>query len=366
MCQHNSRAILPILIIIAFSNIQIASCFSWHSSWELWDLESNNASFIDEVNAWSATALVKAGVKHSLCGSTYLMGGYNVLSGTKNQYFERTYTGLPPHNQLNLTYFVYPIDSWDGSTADDHYRVYVDDYTQIGWRFSHTTVYGKATCGNSGWPDYPPVLAHSTFVHNASTLTIRFINMLDQYSTDESLGIRDVKMRFVNVTTPQYSLCGRSTANVPLPGWPCEGCDSPHQFQNLTTSGTCFECSASCGTCSARETSCTSCSSGYYADGSTCKQCASGCATCEKNANYCLTCQMEWFMVSNGCYSACTYPLYTTESEGINYCNTPCSGSDYAMWDGSCSSTCPVELNATKMSTFSVCTFPCSITAVNF
>ena len=40
------------------------------------------------------------------------MGGYNVLRGQHGQYFEKTYTGLPSHNQMNLVYTVMAIDSW--------------------------------------------------------------------------------------------------------------------------------------------------------------------------------------------------------------------------------------------------------------
>jgi len=47
--------------------------------WELWDLESNDAKFIDEVSAWYASSLVTPNVKHSLCSTTYLMGGYDIL-----------------------------------------------------------------------------------------------------------------------------------------------------------------------------------------------------------------------------------------------------------------------------------------------
>jgi len=47
--------------------------------WELWDLEYNDARFIQEVDAWSATLLLKPGVKYSLCSTTYIMGGYGVL-----------------------------------------------------------------------------------------------------------------------------------------------------------------------------------------------------------------------------------------------------------------------------------------------
>jgi len=343
------------------SMIQLASCYSWRSSWELWDLEANDASFINEANAWSASSYVTPGVISSKCGDDYLLGGYNVLGGTKGQYFERTFTGLPPHNQLNLSYIIYPLDSWD-SNDNDHYEIYVDGYYQIGWVLAAGS-YGQSTCGSDTWKDFPPVLAISTFVHNTSSLTLRFIHMLDQKSNDESFGIREVKMKFVNVTTPQYSLCGRSMTNVPLPKWPCTECDSSHQYIEKPASGTCFECAESCATCNTN--GCTSCYTGKYVDGTACKQCASTCATCVKSANYCLTCQPELFMASNSCYPTCTYPLSATESGREKYCNSPCSGNQYAMWDGSCSSTCPSELTATTISGFPVCTFPCSIPQVN-
>jgi len=353
----NYRAFILIFVTVMLSNLQIASCYGWKSDSELWDLEYNDARFIDEVNAWTAKSLVKAGLKHSICGNDYLMGGYNILGGTKDQYFERTFTGLPPHNQLNLRYLVYPIDSWDGTSADDHYEVYVDDVFQRGWRFSAFTGYTVAKCGSGGWGEYPAVLAISTFIHSGPNVKIRFVNMLDQASSDESLGIREVKMKFVNVSNPENSLCGRSTGNVPLPDWPCKECDTPHQYMTLPSSGQCFECAESCATCNAK--GCLSCASGRYLDKTACSQCTNGCATCEKAANYCLTCQSEWFMVSNACYPTCKYPLSVTQSGGINYCNTPCPN-QYAMWDGTCSSTCSAPLSDTKMSNYKVCTFPCT------
>jgi len=341
--------------IIMASNIQLAFCYGWRSNWELWDLEFNDERLKDEAKAWSATLLVTPGVITSKCGDDYLLGGYNVLGGTKGNYFERIYTGLPPHNQLNLTYIIFPIDSWD---TTDWYEVHVDGYPQVAWTLSAGS-YGQSTCGSDTWKEFPPVQAVSTFVHSGDSVTIRFVHMLDQRTNDESFGIREVKMKFVNVTTPQNSLCGRSTTNVPLPKWPCTECDSSHQYIEKAASGTCFECPTSCATCNVK--GCTSCYNGKYIDGTSCNQCDSSCATCINKANYCLTCPPELFMASNSCYKTCSYPLFVTESEGMTSCNSPCSGSQYAMWDGSCSSTCPSDLKDTILSTYKVCTFPCSI-----
>jgi hypothetical protein len=358
-------AILLILTLLVLSNLEPATCYGWKSVSELWDLEYNGDQLVAEVDAWSATLLINPKIKTYNCGGTYVMGGFNVLGGTKNQYWERTYTGLPAHNQLDLTYTVYAIDSWDGTGADDHYEVSVDDYTQRGWRFSSFTGLSQPVCGSGSWGEYPPVLAISTFIHSGSTVRIRFINMLDQASNDESLGIRDIKLKFVNVATPSNSLCGRSTANVALPDWPCPKCDTSHQYMGLPASGTCYECADSCATCNAKGASgCTSCYSGNYISGTTCNSCSSNCATCTGSASYCTTCPSAMFMASNVCYTNCMFPLSVSESGGITYCNSPCSGNQYAMWDGTCSSTCLPELTPTTMSSFRVCTFPCSVNPI--
>ncbi len=288
------------------------------------------------------------------------------VGGYKGQYWERTYTDLPAHNQLNLTFNVWAIDSWDRGSGD-HFEVYVDGVIQKAWSFQWSTDGFVAKCGSSGWGELPPVLAISTFIHSASSVTIRFINQLDQVSSDESLGIRDIKMNFVTVTTPSNTLCGRSSANVALPSMPCVGCDTSHQFMNVTSSGTCFECATTCETCNAGGTSdCTSCKTAKYLSSGACNDCSPSCVTCVNSANSCTACQPGLFMASNSnCYSDCTFPLSVSESGGITYCHSPCSGSDYAMWDGSCSSTCLSELNATTMSSYSVCTFPCSINPIN-
>jgi len=87
----------------------------------LWDLESNDeAGFLEEVNHWHCTNLIDPAIKWSVCNGSYIMGGYNIMRGTRTikellhygYYWERNYTGLPAHNQVNLTFTIFPIDSW--------------------------------------------------------------------------------------------------------------------------------------------------------------------------------------------------------------------------------------------------------------
>ena len=249
---------------------------------------------------------------------------------------------------------------------DDHYEVYVDGYYQRGWRFSAFAGYTIPLCGGS-WDEFPPVTAYSTFIHSGSTLTLRFINMLDQGSTDESLGIREVKMKFLTETTPKYSICGRSNG-TPLPNMVCP-CDTVHEYMNPPNSGTCFPCNANCNTCyGSGSNNCYSCYDGSYLSGTNCYPCNSNCLTCVTTSTTCTSCQPGWFMVGTTCYPTCNYPLYSYVSGGVTYCATPCPG-QYVWWDQSCSSTCAYSnaygsytLQPVTINTFLQCNYPCGTT----
>ena len=84
----------------------------------LHDLEYNNACFLNEAALWNANELVTAGTLSSVCSTTYLLGGYNILGNgvtlnQKNDYFTTTYSGLPPHTMIYFSITFWMIDSWD-------------------------------------------------------------------------------------------------------------------------------------------------------------------------------------------------------------------------------------------------------------
>jgi len=75
--------------------------------------------FKQETDAWGHSGLNSGQKIYTQCDGIWLLGGHYVLfgniispKGTQGKYFERKYTGLGNHNQLNLTYFFFPIDSW--------------------------------------------------------------------------------------------------------------------------------------------------------------------------------------------------------------------------------------------------------------
>ena len=53
-----------------------------------------------------------------------MIGGYDSYDGLgKNNYFEKTYTGLASHTSITLKFRAYTIDSWD----TEKYYVSVDN-----------------------------------------------------------------------------------------------------------------------------------------------------------------------------------------------------------------------------------------------
>ena len=297
------------------------------------------------------------------------MGGSGTsgASAYYGNYWTKYYSGIgiPAHNQVNVTYTVYAVDSWDGTTSDDHYSTSVDGVMITCWHFSAFAGYAYDFCGTSSFSDFPAVRAYLTFPHTATSMTVTFTNYLDQVSTDESLGIRDIQYDFVTMASPALSICGRSNG-TPLPEWACP-CSTTNQYMNPPNSGTCFPCYTLCATCTAgTATDCTSCYPGYYLSGGQCLQCSSNCATCSGTATTCTSCNSGWFMVGTTCYSSCNSPLYSYVSSGVTYCATPCPG-EYVMWDGSCSTTCAYStaystfaISAVTVDTFAECTYPCS------
>jgi len=327
----------PLAILII--RISFSFCFHWKSATELWDLEFTGAAFLNEIASWAASNLMTPGVKHLQCGSIWMMGGYNILGGTLNEYFERTYTGLPAHNQLELNFVFFAIDSWDGinQAQDDYIQVSVDGFLMDTWRLSmtDTSSYISPWCGGSSFSDFPPIQAYSTFIHSSTTsITLKFISKLSQDTLDESFGIRDIKMKFTTVATPQNTLCGISPS-TPLPNMFCP-CDSTNKYMNPFNSGSCYPCDSTCATCTGPA------------------------------ASQCTTCLPNWFMVGSSCYPTCDPPFTISVSGGVTYCNTPCPGL-FAWPDQSCSTNCIYSnaygshtLNQATINTFGLCKSPCA------
>jgi len=309
----------------------------------LYDLESATLSALTaEAADWTISNYFTPGTKVSECGSTVLLGGYNILGGNGGataanpyyrQYFQRTYTSLPTHNQIFLQLLFYSIDSWDGVCNSDTFTIEIDGSVVQGYCLYFWMTDASDICGVSIYADTAFTI-YLALRHESSSLDLKIRNLSDEGASNESFGFRDLKIAFVSMGSPYFSLC-QVGASYSSPN--CLAACQNGQTVTPSHTGFCYppSCSANCKTCSYSFTICTTCYSGSY-------------------------------LVDGICYVGCDEPLTTSVLGGVTYCETPCSG-QYVWWDKSCSSVCSYTtsygsyaIQGVVANTFLQCKYPCS------
>jgi len=370
------KFILSLLSIFLSSN-----AYHWDGK-TIYDLEFKASdSFGVEVSHWTCSACDNTiNPMYTLCASDYILGGYSgynilTMSATGGNYFQRIYTNVPAHNQINFRITVYAIDTWDGVTQSDNFAIKFDSTQVPGINIQNfnPTVNNNPVptlvsyCGTTAL-DHPPFQYYITVPHSGSSgssLTLQLISRLNSAGSDESIGFRDLVMEFDTVTTPLTTAkyCGISSQPVPS-NW-CL-CTAPNQIMLPVNSGTCQNCTSPCATCSGTITTCTSCIYGYYLVGSTCySPCDSPLQiVTTAGVNYCNTpCPTGIVFWDQSCEAAsvCVAPLYSAITiYGYPVCPWPCGDSEYLYWEGSCLSDCPSPLTPTKYKGKNMCTNTCN------
>lgn len=103
------------------------------------------------------------------------MGGDGTLCGASGDYFNRTYTNLPAHNTIYMTFDLAVIDSIDDT---DNFEVAFDNIVVPSWK-TMGDVYDNPhinRCANHYWGDTLNLTVFVTVPHNSSSLTLKFIN----------------------------------------------------------------------------------------------------------------------------------------------------------------------------------------------
>ena len=173
---------------------------------------------ISSTSGWSNTCTYN-------CGSQTIIGGYGCFGAGAETY--KTYTISLAHTSVTIQFDIYFIDSWDGEVLSllvDGTTRYSQSYAlSYGWTYTQYCGVGDT------WYDYVTTVTTTTFAHTSSSLKLHFKSTLDQGSTDESWGFKNVKITV----------------------WPV--------------------CATGCSKCYGNSVSeCSSCSNGWYLSGSTC------------------------------------------------------------------------------------------------
>ena len=326
--------------------------------------------FLLTLLSWSANQLVTPGVKYSTCG-TYFIGGYNILGATgsgsnaqMNDYFERTYLGLPPHSSIQFSFRIAVIDSLDGN---DYYEFHFDSNVITSWKIPYGH-YNTNVCGTPGYEDVVDVKMYGQVPHSGPKLVFQLVMKLDEGSINESIGIRNIVFLFSTQTVAANSFCATSSTLPLSTATPPSACAcSEGQYSN---GGVCTGCNPLCSNCYGPLASdCTECKPIVaFFDGTQCVACTYPCATCfGSSPKQCYTCASGYIAQGSLCI-ACSFPLVITPS---STCTLPCSNSgeflDPSTSPGTCSLTCEFPYNAgallTALGPIRTCTPPTCPTA---
>lgn len=154
MCFKRRKFFVDIALTII--NLQSIIALSWLNEYTLVDLELNGTDFVNsETSNWTMSSCYPGNgcVNYYNCSGAYLIGGYEILGVTKGQYFQRIYTGLSNHNQINMQIAIYAIDSWDG--GNDHFDFNFDGTSYYGRNPVWQTDMTNNLCGDPTYPDLP-------------------------------------------------------------------------------------------------------------------------------------------------------------------------------------------------------------------
>ena len=272
---------------------------------------------------WSLPPLNSGENGISTCVGTYLLSGFNVVSGAKqlNNPYQRIYSNLPAHVMIYFTMSYWAVDSWNAGA--DYFQLALDSKMFTIASPANYKQFPPTTCGNTLYEDLGNVRLFGRVNHQASTLTFKVITQFDQASDNEAIGIRDINLLFVSTSSSiTENICEKASITI---GTALQCSCIEGQFQN--TSALCQNCHSSCASCfNYGSKYCYECSFGYGFDGTRCVSCSSACSSCNgKGINQCNSCKSGYLLFNNNtCISAntCIFPMSIT---GCNtYCEPPC------------------------------------------
>lgn len=305
------------------------------------DLNTNaEAKFTSETDSWYSSVTTQPTSKFYNCAGTYLLGGYNWKpSGAQTgEYLSRSYSNLPAHKTIVYSFTFWALDSWD--VGSDYFQIQFDTLPVIqGYtlKFRQTSTY---LCGASNYQDNAGIRVFGQIAHSSLTLNLKFLTFFDENSNNESLGIRDLSLLFVNEDLGSDYICGYTGTSLALLRQDTCAC-APGTYSS--SSGGCTSCSKECASCyGSGADSCYECADGYYFTGAKCVKCDSSCLHCKGGEyNQCTECYPSFALFNGVCISEsrCSSPF--TLNYSPEECHSPCPSASYSTWTESCYPPCP-------------------------
>ena len=177
---------LKVLLVVS-SLFRLCSCNSSYLKRYLYILLgqyiiNDVTGFSPSTSGWSHTCT-------SYCNGQIIIGGYGCFGA--GEVAEKTYTGLPVHNRLNIEWDAYISDSWNGENL--YLTVNNDNNVKYTYYFDYTT-FTVNYCGSTTSDTIVRLSAGPITVPAAISLQIKFSTNLDQVSTNEAFGFKNIKI----------------------------------------------------------------------------------------------------------------------------------------------------------------------------
>jgi hypothetical protein len=169
--------------------------------WKLLYVDAWNSSSTSNLG-WNCPTCDGPAPYLTTCGTVRMLGGYGMCG--PGDYFEKTFTGLPPHTEVMVEAFWWSVDSWDqeNGVGVDLIALSID-----GTQVSRATPYGPhpspsvpvrntsaSVCGTAGLVDIGPQPIVGWAAHTVANVTVRITNLSNEASTNESMGIVMVRV----------------------------------------------------------------------------------------------------------------------------------------------------------------------------
>lgn len=215
-------------------------------------------SIFSTYSGWIISSPVTSAI--TACGIyKNIFGGYDKFGQTTQIY--KTFSTDYPHYSAVVSFNFLRADTWD---AADYVNIYFPVYGTKGDTltisdFTPTT----NICGGS-WADQVKALSYTVTTHTAPTFGLKFIGNFDSAETDESWGIRDLRITLKMCDTTCDTCSGAASnnclsclTNALLTSGTCtcreyyyhKPYGSPPTPYKGSASGYCARCDISCNTC---------------------------------------------------------------------------------------------------------------------
>lgn len=288
----------------------------------------------------------------------YMFDKYFLIDINRNYELSRTYSNLPLHRKVSISFELMSID-----TRHYQHAAWAVDSIYLGFLFWNLEDIDLNVTSTSFWGygylDMQPSKFTHTIFHSANSMTFQIKPF---FSNDwGTLWIRELNVTFFGCfescatcwednspvhcltclpgyyfTNYQCKACSSNCQTCVTDPFTCTSCPSTQVLLGancivgcglgyyVDAFGVCQTCPSTCIQCNSA-TNCITCTNGNYLNGvNMCVACAGSCKTCQGSPTFCLSCNGALLLQAGACVASCS-PGYYLIGSICQACPTGCT-----------------------------------------